>query len=65
MISPLRLVERSQALSESVSLDPRDRVIRRIEYGFGAPQDIGCNVVFVDLVEFAGKKLLPHVLEQL
>jgi hypothetical protein len=65
MISPLRLVERGQALSKPVRLDPRDRVIRGVEYGLGAPQDIGRNVVFVDLVQFAGKKLLPHVLEQL
>ncbi len=50
MISALRLIERRQALAEAVSLDPRDRVFGRVKDGLGASKNLGCDVVFVDLV---------------
>jgi hypothetical protein len=64
MVSTLCLVEHRQALSEPVSLDPRDRILSGIEYLLRAPQDIRCDVVFVKLAGFAGEELLPHVSEQ-
>jgi hypothetical protein len=48
-----------------VSLDPGDRVFRRIEYGLGTSEDLGCDVVFVDFIDCAREKLLSHESEQL
>jgi hypothetical protein len=63
MISPLCLIKLRDTLSKTVCLNPRDRVFASVEYGLGAAKDIGCDVVFVKLVCFSRKGLLPHVLK--
>jgi hypothetical protein len=65
MVSSLSLIELREALSKPVGLHPRDGVLSCVEYGLGAAKDFGCDVVFVKLVDFARKELLPHISKQM
>ena len=65
MIFPISLIELREALSKPVCLDPANCVFSRIEYGFRAAKDFGCDVVFVQIVDFTRRELLPHITKQL
>jgi|SRR6266496_2947352 len=65
MTSALALVKLRQTFPQSVGFDPGDGVFRSIEYRLGAAEDLGRDVVFIELVDFAAKELLSHIAEQL
>src|SRR5437763_16792439 len=64
VIAALCLVKRGQALPEPVRLDPGDRIFGGIENSFGASKNLGGDVVFRDLVQFAGKRRLANISER-
>ena len=64
MVFAAGLIEFLELLAQPVRLDPCNGILTGIEGGFRAAKDLGCNVVFVELVDLAQEVFLAQIARQ-